>query len=338
MFEKLISFFKKSELKKNNSLTQLTQDEKFKLRKLKSEPNLKNYGENNNSNEGNCNFYTFVPLSCLSTNDGYGEVTEENYVMEKSFRDKIITDGLCKICLESLQLRRIYSCVTCDKIVCVDCFSKLRYCPYCRNPTISKREKNLEEFINSLALPCKNLSNGCDKLIKSNKRKSHELTCDYNQNFCPIKTKPCKWSGLSLELLNHLKNQHDIKPTNGYGLTIVISDFWKKMSFKSSTEHIFLECYHQLFYSKIIYDQGLLSISLKKLIYLTDVPDSIKETLKLFNVHVTIKTDTKNKYSEVFLLSDQRSPKFFIDCGRLLADDIYDYIKIEFKILLTDED
>ncbi|KAG8035560.1 hypothetical protein G9C98_000988 [Cotesia typhae] len=113
-------------------------------------------------------------------------------------------------------------------MVCANCFSKLRHCPYCRNPTISKRERNLEQFINSLALPCKNFSNGCNKLIKSNNRKSHESACRYNDLGCPIGYKSCKWNGITTELLSHLKEQHLITPTNGYGLTIVINDFGRK--------------------------------------------------------------------------------------------------------------
>ncbi|CAD6243872.1 GSCOCG00013183001-RA-CDS [Cotesia congregata] len=331
MFEKLISFFKKSGIKKNNSLAQLTPDEKCELKKLQSVPNLKEYGKKH------CNFYTFVPISCTGTSDGYDEaISDEENVVGNRLRQKIITDGLCKICLESLQMRRIFSCITCNKIVCADCFSKLRHCPYCRNPTISKRERNLEQFVNSLALPCKNFSNGCNKLIKSNNRRNHESACRYNDLECPIGHKSCKWNGIATELLSHLKEQHLIAPTNGYGLTIVINDFWKKMSFKSDIEHKFLECYHQLFYLRVTYQGGVLSTSLKKLIFLTDVSDSVKETLKQFNVHVTIRTDNTKKYEQVYLIKDKRSSKFFIDCGRLLADDIFDFIKVEFKILLTD--
>ncbi|XP_044217706.1 E3 ubiquitin-protein ligase Siah1-like [Thunnus albacares] len=72
----------------------------------------------------------------------------------------------------------------------------------------SSPETGAEKVANSVLLPCKNTSSGCEVTLPHTDKTEHEELCDFRQYPCPCPRAFCSWQGSLDTVLPHLMDQH----------------------------------------------------------------------------------------------------------------------------------
>lgn len=114
----------------------------------------------------------------------------------------------CPICTD-FAVPPIYQCQN-GHLVCHSCITKINSCPTCRvsipDPPI--RNLQLDRLANTFPFPCKYNFNGCQWKSFWFKKQEHEDSCKFISCSCPCPGTACKWTGLLVDVLQHLGDHH----------------------------------------------------------------------------------------------------------------------------------
>ncbi|KAM3400802.1 hypothetical protein ACQJBY_005565 [Aegilops geniculata] len=84
-------------------------------------------------------------------------------------------------------------------------------CPVCSTETSIERSIAMEHVMESIVVPCSNTKYGCTAVPTYHRKEDHEQTCRNAQCFCPESS--CSFSGITMDLLDHLTTEHKFPST-----------------------------------------------------------------------------------------------------------------------------
>ncbi|XP_034950322.1 E3 ubiquitin-protein ligase siah2-like isoform X2 [Chelonus insularis] len=284
-----------------------------------SEPNLKNCCD------GNKFFRCYPNKACQNKVDNKDEMFRSNY-LDCNCHNCMILPSIteCQVCLGPFQGRNVKSCITCGNLMCNECVKKIKFCAFCRSERPFQNNKAIERLFNELSLPCKNMSD---------EKQDHEQKCAYSQLQCPMSTmKKCSWHGLTLDVFEHLKTAHQVVPLNGSGVTIELTDFWKKMVFAEGKYSVFLNCYYQLFLLKVDFSNGKIQMIVSRVNHFTATDEKQQSNAYEVEVKVISSNDKSHLHKTYLFKHNKHTDNIIIDCAALLAQDILDSAKIEIVV------
>lgn len=151
------------------------------------------------------------------------------------------TDNLSADCqLLECDLKSLFECPVCSDyaippisqcqnghLICQACRKKIDSCPTCRvsitDPLI--RNLQLDRLANTFQFPCKYNFNGCQWKSYWFMKHDHEDGCPFTSYKCPCPGTPCKWSGLSKDIMQHLNEHHQsITTLRGEDIVFLATD------------------------------------------------------------------------------------------------------------------
>ncbi|XAR51483.1 Ubiquitin--protein ligase [Bertholletia excelsa] len=111
----------------------------------------------------------------------------------------------CPVCAEPLKIP-VFQCDN-GHLSCSSCSLKLRNkCPTCYWPIGCNRCWPIEKVIESVKVPCPNMSYGCKEMVSYSKKLDHAALCKYAGCACPIQD--CGFGGSSHQLFMHFSSKH----------------------------------------------------------------------------------------------------------------------------------
>ena len=128
--------------------------------------------------------------------------------------------------------------------LCWDCCERLKeVCPSCQNPVGSIRNRAVEKILESVQVPCKNASDGCNEMLKISDREDHEeISCVYQPFKCPVVW--CLYKGSTVTIPQHLKEEHSVKTVESNlqcgALCIRMQPYDRFVMVKSAKQELFL--------------------------------------------------------------------------------------------------
>ncbi|XP_068663952.1 E3 ubiquitin-protein ligase SINAT2-like [Aristolochia californica] len=120
----------------------------------------------------------------------------------------------CPVCTASMY-PPIHQCPN-GHTLCSSC--KLRVhnrCPTCRNELGNIRCLALEKVAESLEIPCRYQSSGCQDIFPYYSKSKHELQCQFRPYNCPYAGSHCDHIGDIPTLVAHLKDDHKVDMQDG---------------------------------------------------------------------------------------------------------------------------
>ncbi|GAA0151778.1 ubiquitin-protein ligase [Lithospermum erythrorhizon] len=136
----------------------------------------------------------------------------EKYAMQSASNLKELLQ--CPICKISMYLP-IYQCPN-GHTICSDCRTRVKSrCPTCRFELGDIRCLALEKVAESLELPCRYQSLGCDDIFPYYNKHKHEQHCRFRPYNCPYAGSECSAVGDIATLVEHLKGDHHVDMHDG---------------------------------------------------------------------------------------------------------------------------
>lgn len=99
--------------------------------------------------------------------------------------------------------------------LCANCKRVHNCCPTCRFELGNIRCLALERVAESLELPCRYQSLGCQDLFSYYDKARHEKHCPFRPYNCPYTSSECCVTGDIPSLVAHLKEDHSVDMHNG---------------------------------------------------------------------------------------------------------------------------
>ncbi|KAA8549613.1 hypothetical protein F0562_001369 [Nyssa sinensis] len=120
----------------------------------------------------------------------------------------------CPVCL-NLMYPPIHQCPN-GHTICLNCKAKVHNsCPICQQELGNIRCLALEKVAESLELPCRYRSLGCQDIFPFHSRRGHEQNCRYRPYNCPYAGAECSVTGDIQFLVTHLKDDHQVDMHDG---------------------------------------------------------------------------------------------------------------------------
>lgn len=117
----------------------------------------------------------------------------------------------------NLYLTKYYDCVQCPNghTLCANCKRVNNCCPTCRFELGNIRCLALEKVAESMELPCRYQSLGCQDLFPYYEKAKHEKYCPFRPYTCPYASSECCVTGDIQFLVAHLKEDHSVDMHDG---------------------------------------------------------------------------------------------------------------------------
>jgi E3 ubiquitin-protein ligase SIAH1 len=133
---------------------------------------------------------------------------------EINLEDELMESLTCIVCMAAMQ-DSIFQCAE-GHMVCESCKPRLHNrCPTCRVPMGNIRNRALERLAALMQLPCKYCDNGCKESMAIGTRKTHQESCEFRPFHCPLSAS-CNFTGGRLQLMEHLRQGHNVKRQTNY--------------------------------------------------------------------------------------------------------------------------